>query len=78
MIVTDFDKVDNLILAYPQYYENEYVQLVKFYDQLIELIPNEINLVLIVNSKNLKLNLLSKYSHRPINVIVNEYWMKYG
>ncbi len=74
MIVTDFDKVENLILAYPQHYENEYVQLVKFYDQLIELIPSEINLVLIVNSRKLKLDLLSKYSHRSINIIVNEYW----
>ena len=44
MVFTEYSNVNNLILAYPERYYNEYEKLTSFYDMLIDLIPNEIQL----------------------------------
>jgi agmatine/peptidylarginine deiminase len=74
MIFTEYSKVNNLILAYPERYYNEYEKLTSFYDSLINIIPNDIQLWLITNNNATKNKLESKYRYKKINVIGIKGW----
>ena len=80
MIFTEYSNVNNLILAYPERYYNEYERLTSFYDSLIDLIPNDIQLWLITNNNATKNKLENKYRFKKINVIGiklwNELWLR--
>jgi agmatine/peptidylarginine deiminase len=80
MIHTDYSPVKNLILAYPDRYNNEYEPLTSFYDSLIELIPDDINLWLITSNKTTYNNLNTKYSLKKVNVVNiygwDEIWLR--
>jgi agmatine/peptidylarginine deiminase len=52
MIRSDFDKVNHLVLPYPRGFDNEYEKLVRFFEDLISLIPDDIHQYIIVNNKN--------------------------
>lgn len=75
MIKTDFGKSNHLFLSYPKGFFNEYETLTPFFDQLIELIPKDIHLIVIVNKQSIKRELLNKFSHKGnIEVLVVNYW----
>ena len=74
MIFTEYSKVTNLILAYPERYYNEYEKLTSFYDSLINIIPNDIQLWLITNNNATKIKLESKYRYKKINIIGIKGW----
>ena len=75
MIKADFSKCNNLFLAYPKGFSNEYESLVSFYDQLIELIPRDIKLFIIVNTKKVERELRARFSHKSnIDTIVINYF----
>jgi agmatine/peptidylarginine deiminase len=74
MVFTEYSKVTNLILAYPERYYNEYEKLTSFYDSLINIIPNDIQLWLITNNNATKIKLESKYRYKKINVIGIKGW----
>lgn len=64
MVLTEYSKINNLILAYPERYYNEYERLISFYDSLINLIPNDIQLWLITNNNATKQKLENKYRYK--------------
>jgi agmatine/peptidylarginine deiminase len=74
MIFTDYSKVQNLILAYPERFYNKYERLVQFYDELIHIIPNQIQLWLLTNNNATKLKLEGKYRYKKLNVIGIKGW----
>jgi agmatine/peptidylarginine deiminase len=74
MVFTEYSKVTDLILAYPERYYNEYEKLTSFYDSLINIIPNDIQLWLITNNNATKNKLESKYRYKKINVIGIKGW----
>jgi agmatine/peptidylarginine deiminase len=74
MIFTEYSKVTDLILSYPERYYNEYEKLTSFYDSLINIIPNDIQLWLITNNNATKNKLESKYRYKKINVIGIKGW----
>lgn len=75
MIKADFSKSNNLFLAYPKGFSNEYETLVTFYDELIELIPRDIKLFVITNTKKVQRKLKVKFSHKPnVDTIVVNYF----
>jgi len=81
MIKADFSKSNNLFLAYPKGFFNEYEALVNFYDQLIELIPFNIPLTVITNTKKIQRELNRKFSHKSnVDTIVinffDEIWLR--
>jgi agmatine/peptidylarginine deiminase len=51
MIRSDFDKVNHLILPYPRGFDNEYEKLVRFFEDLISIVPADIHQYIIVNNK---------------------------
>jgi len=81
MIKADFSKSNNLFLAYPKGFFNEYEALVDFYDQLIELIPSDIQLTVITNTQKIQKEINRKFSHK-VNVdtvVINyfdEIWLR--
>jgi agmatine/peptidylarginine deiminase len=74
MVKTDFDQVRQLFIAYPDGFNNEYDELVPFFDKLITKIPPDINLHIITSNERAKQKLLFKFSRRNLNVIVEEGW----
>lgn len=75
MIKADFSKCNYLFLAYPKGFSNEYESLVPFYDSLIELIPRDINLFVIVNTKKTEMELKARFSHKlNLDTIVVNYF----
>lgn len=75
MIKADFSKCNNLFLSYPKGFLNEYEALVPFYDKLIELIPWDINLVVIVNTKKVQQEIKAKFSHKTnFETVLINYW----
>jgi hypothetical protein len=74
MITTDFSTVKNLFLAYPDGFQNEYEELVSFYDKLITKIPKEINLFVIVNNLKAKQRIIHKFPKRKIEIVVEDAW----
>jgi agmatine/peptidylarginine deiminase len=75
MIRADFSKSTNLFLAYPKGFSYEYESLVPFYDQLIELIPRDINLFVITNTKKAAREVRVKFNHKPnVDTIVINYF----
>ena len=82
MVFTDYSKTQNLILAYRERFYNEYESLTPFYDALIDLIPNEIQLWLITNNNATCQKLSNRYRYKTVNVIGikswDEIWLRYG
>lgn len=75
MIKADFSKCNYLFLAYPKGFLNEYEILVPFYNELIQLIPRSINLLVITNTKKVQRELTSKFKHKPnLEIIVINYF----
>ena len=81
MIKADFSKSNHLFLAYPKGFLNEYESLVNFYDQLIEVIPGDIRLSLITNTKKVARELIAKFKHKSniATIVINyfdEIWLR--
>lgn len=75
MIKADFSKCNALFLSYPKEFSNEYESLVPFYNDLIELIPNDIPLFVIVNKKKVGNELKAIFSHKSnVQVVPINYW----
>lgn len=74
MVYTDYSNVQNLILAYPERFYNEYESLTPFYDSLIDLIPNNIQLWLVTNNKATCQKLESRYQYKKVNTIGIKHW----
>jgi agmatine/peptidylarginine deiminase len=71
----DFSKCKKLFLSYPRGFKNEYETLVSFYDQLIELIPSDINLVVIVNTKKAEQYIKATFRHKSnLETVIVNYW----
>ncbi|WP_461449787.1 agmatine deiminase family protein [Mucilaginibacter sp.] len=74
-MTADFNKCKYLFLAYPKGFLNEYESLVPFYDQLIELIPKDINLILITSTKKVQQALTTKFRHKSnVEIIIINYF----
>jgi len=71
---TDYSKVNNLLLAYPERFYNEYESLTSFYDGLIELIPNSIQLWIICNNQSSIGKLKQKFCYKKLNLIGIRGW----
>lgn len=71
---TDYSKVNNLLLAYPERFYNEYESLTTFYDNLIELIPNSIQLWVVSNNQSSIQKLKNKFHYKKINVVGIKGW----
>lgn len=81
MIKADFSKCKCLFLTYPKGFLNEYETLGPFYDQLIELIPRSINLIVITNTKKVQRELTAKFKHKSNveTMVINyfdEVWLR--
>jgi agmatine/peptidylarginine deiminase len=74
MIFTDYSKVQNLILAYPERFSNEYESLTLFYDALIDIIPNDIQLWIISNNNVTCQKLANRYRYKTVNTIGIKNW----
>ena len=74
MIFTDYSKVQNLILAYPERFSNEYESLTLFYDALIDIIPNDIQLWIISNNNVTCQKLTNRYRYKTVNTIGIKNW----
>lgn len=74
MVFTEYSNVNNLILAYPERFYNEYERLLSFYDNLIQIIPNDIQLWIITNNNSTRNKLLNKYRYKKVNVIGIKNW----
>ena len=74
MIFTDYSNVQNLILAYPERFSNEYESLTQFYDCLIDLIPNDIQLWIISNNNVTCQKLSNRYRYKTVNTIGIKNW----
>jgi len=75
MIKADFSKCKYLFLSYPKGFLNEYEVLIPFYNQLIELIPDNINLIIVVNTKKVKQELKCRFRHKTnLDLIVVNFW----
>ena len=72
-------KITNLLLTYPAGYPAYYTKLKPFFIELFNLIPNEINLHIIVNNITVS-HELEDLVHRPFNPIIaqrlNDIWLR--
>lgn len=77
---TDYSKINNLLLAYPERFYNEYESLTPFYDSLIETIPNSIQLWVVTNNQSSIEKLKQKFGYKKINFVGikgwDEIWLK--
>lgn len=74
MILTDFSLVSKLLLAYPENFQNEYEELVPFYDLLLTKIPYNISLFIIVNNECSKNKLTKQIKNRECKIILEKEW----
>ncbi|WPQ64580.1 agmatine deiminase family protein [Chitinophaga sancti] len=74
MVKADFDKVNHLFLSYPDGFNNEYDELVPFFDKLITKVPPEIHLHIIVSNIRAKQKLEFKFPRRMMDVVIEESW----
>lgn len=79
-MLTDYSKISNILLSYPERFYNEYDHLVEFYHSLIELIPNEIQIWIVTNNQSSMQKLKDRFSYKKINTIGikgwDEIWLK--
>ena len=71
---TDYSKVNNLLLAYPERFYNEYESLTSFYDTLIDIIPNSFQLWVVCNNQSTIQKLKQKFYYKKINAIGIKGW----
>ena len=71
---TDYSKVNNLLLAYPERFYNEYESLTSFYDTLIDIIPNSLQLWIVCNNQSSIQKLKQKFYYKKINAIGIKGW----
>lgn len=71
---TDYSNVNNLLLAYPERFYNEYESLASFYESLIDIIPNSIKLWIVCNNQSSIEKLKHKYSYKKLNLIGLKGW----
>lgn len=74
MVLSEYNKGNNLIIAYPERYNNEYENLTSFYDKLIELLPNSVQLWVITNNNSTSEKLKNRYRYKKINVLGIKGW----
>lgn len=70
MIKTDYSKVSDLFLAYPFGFNKEYHSLLPFFDTLISLVPDDIRLFLIVNSKKAAERLEQLFPNKQMKIVL--------
>ncbi len=73
-VQTDYQPVSKLILAYPERFYNWYDELVPFYDKLIELIPEDIQIWAITNNDQTSDKLQEQFSHKQLNTYGIKGW----
>jgi agmatine/peptidylarginine deiminase len=74
MVLSDFTSGDNLLIAYPERFYNQYEALRHFYDDLINVIPNHINLWVVVNNNSTYQKMKEKYRFKKINILPIKDW----
>lgn len=73
-VQTDYQPISKLVLAYPERFYNGYEELVPFYDELIELIPEDITIWAITNSDQTSHKLQVQFSHKQLNTYCIRNW----
>lgn len=71
---TDYSLSSKLILAYPERYYNEYDALTHFYDELINLLPNDFQIWIISNNNQTIQKLKEKYDYKKIDFLGIKGW----
>jgi len=71
---TDYSKVNNLLLAYPERFYNEYESLRPFYDALIDAIPETIELWVVCNNQSSAKKIKERFFHKEINTLAIKGW----
>src|SRR6187455_1973759 len=61
---TDYSKVNNVLLAYPERFYNEYESLTSFYEAFIDIIPNSLQLWIVCNNQSSIQKLKQKYYYK--------------
>ena len=74
MVKTDFSKTNHLFLSFPKKFYNEYENLIPFYNELIELIPNDIHQFIITSTNQIALEIKNRFSHKNLDTIVVRNW----
>lgn len=74
MVLTDYDAVSKLLLAYPERFYNGYDELVPFYDELLSLIPNDFETWVITNNNQSIKKLEEKFSHKKMSFLGLKGW----
>lgn len=72
MLKTDYSPTNSLILSYPKGFFKDYEALLPFYNELINIIPNDIKQYLIVNNEMAEYDLYKMFSHKNIQPILIE------
>lgn len=73
-VQTDYQPISKLLLAYPERFYNGYDELVPFYDELIELIPEDILIWAITNNDQTSDKLQEKFAHKQLNTFGIRGW----
>jgi len=80
MLIPDFLKVTSLFLVYPDGFKNIYSKLTNFYEQLIGLIPDDIQLNLVVNSEESGIRIKQLFPNKKFEYLVipdfEELWLR--
>lgn len=74
IMLTDYSKINNLLLAYPERFYKEYESLTSFYDNLIELILHWVQLWIVSNNQSSIQKIKQKFYYKKINFIGIKGW----
>ena len=73
-VQTDYQPISKLVLSYPERFYNGYDELVPFFDELIELVPEDIIIWAITNNDQTSDKLKQKFSHKQLNTLGLRNW----
>jgi hypothetical protein len=71
---TSYHQVSKVIIAYPERFYNVYDELVPFYDELIALLPNDLQIWIITNNNQTIEKLEAKFSYKKIGFVGIKGW----
>jgi hypothetical protein len=70
----DYSPTSKLLLAYPENFQNEYEELVPFYDFLLTKLPYEVPLSIIVNNEASKKKLSYQLKRGNYTILLEKEW----
>jgi agmatine/peptidylarginine deiminase len=74
MISLNYAAVSKVLIAYPERYYNVYDELVPFYDELISILPNNVQVWVITNNNQTIEKLELKFAHKKIGFVGIKGW----